>query len=293
MTRKKRTPALNRPGNRSGFSLVELLAAIAVLGVLSGLLVAGVQSARSAAETSAATSGARALIQAYLMTPLENGGRYLEGYADTGENLTLKNGRPLSSGSEEAKRYPWRMAPLMDDGLASLYVGSHGDYYEQVARHSPYAASLHPSFGMNSLFVGGHYDGRKTSPDYAPGPRSRDQSTYPRSFWVLRPGDAHDPSNLIVFASSLYSQPPDYAGPVGFFRVAPPQAPGQPSWGSYNPEIPASLGFVSLEYADAAVVAHLDGSVATLAEAQLRDMRRWSNQAAKHDDPNFSDWNRP
>jgi hypothetical protein len=98
---------------------------------------------------------------------------------------------------------------------------------------------------------------------------------------------------MIVFASSLYSPPADFPDPVGFFRVTPPQAPGRPAWGSYNPEIPASLGFVSLEYGDKAIVAHLDGSVTTLTETELRDMRRWSNQASQHDDPDFVSWNLP
>ncbi len=273
------------------FTLVELLTAIAILGILSGILVAGVGSVRATAEKTASVSSARSLIQAYLLTPLENKGRYLEGYADTGKNIRLPNGRSLSSGSEEAKRYPWRIAPFLDDGVEGLFPGSHGDYFEQIASHSPYAASLHPAFGMNSLFVGGHYDGRQTSPGYRPGGRSRDQSTYPSSFWVLRPGDAHNPSSLIVFASALYSPPADYPENVGFYRIRPPKAPGLPSWGKYNPEIPASMGFVSLEHQGQAITAQLDGSVTTLDESELRDMRRWSNQAAKHDDPDFGRWN--
>ncbi len=287
-----RTPKERRCVRCPGFTLVELLAAVAIVGVLSGILVVGVSSARTAAERTEAISSARSLIKGYLMTPLENQGRYLEGYADTGSNLRLRNGRTLNSGSEEAKRYPWRLAPHLGDSVESLYVGNHKDYYEQIAAHSPYSASLHPSFGMNTIFVGGHYDGRTSSPAYRPGGRSRGASTLPPSFWVLRPGDAENPSNLIVFATALYSSPPDYPGPVGFHRVLPPRSPGNPSWGSYNPEIPANMGHVSLEYGDQAVVAHLDGSVASLGEEEIRDMRRWSNQAAKHDDPDFSSWSR-
>ncbi len=285
-------PARIVHGNRSGFTLVEILTGIAILGLLSGILIAGVDRARTAAETSAASSSARTLIQAYLMSPLENRGRYMPGYGDTGRDLELPGGRPLASSREEAKRYPWRIAPLLDGTLESLYVGDNRGYYDKIARNSPYQASLHPSFGINSVFVGGHYDGRMTSPDYRPGGRSRGRSTYPRDFWVLRPGDAEKTTNLIVFASSLYSPPADYPDPVGFHRVLPPKSPGNPSWGDYNREIPANMGFVSLEYADQAVVAHLDGSVATLGEEELRDMRRWSNQAAKYDDPDFAAWSR-
>jgi len=277
----------------AGFTLVEILASLAVVGVLSSILVAGISSVRTKAKQTAATTAVRSVVQAYLMTPLENNGRYLVGHGDTGKDIKLRNGRAVHSGSEAAKRYPWRLAPFMEDSVAGLYVGDHKDYYEQIASKSPYAASLHPSFGINSIFVGGHYDGRVSSPAYSPSGRSRIESTLPKSFWVLRPGDAESPSNLIVFASSLHSSPPDYPHSVGFYRVLPPKSPGNPPWSSYNPGIPASMGHVSLEYGDKAVVAHLDGSVAILNEEELRDMRRWSNQAAKHDDPEFSEWDKP
>ena len=283
---------LSKRTSRHAFTLVEILAAIAVIGILSGLLVAGVGTARQAAETSAATSSARSLIQAYLMTPLENGGKLAMGYGNAGETLYPRESPPLSPNREEAKRYPWRIAPFLDDGVEVLYAGRHHVYYEGVASKSAYMASLYPSFGINSIFVGGHYDGRKHSPGYAPGPRSRDRSTYPHDFWVLRPGDARSPSRLIVFASSIGSSPADYPDKVGFYRVLPPDSPLTAAWGSYNPDIPASLGHVSLEYGGKAIVAHLDGSVGTATEEDLRDMRRWSNQAALFDDPDFSDWDR-
>lgn len=145
---------------------------------------------------------------------------------------------------------------------------------------------------MNSVFVGGHRDGRKHDPGYTPGGRSGNGSTYPADFWVLRPGDARDPSNLIVFASSRYSPPINFPESVGFFRINAPNSPASPAWGGYHPDIPASLGFVSLEYGGKAVAAHLDGNVRLFDEEELRDMRRWSNQAAIYNDPDFSDWER-
>jgi len=281
-----------RTARSAGLTLIELLVALAVAGVLSGLVVAGVGEAREAAKKAEATAGARSLIQAFLLTPTENNGRFMIGYGNAGEDLDPPGFPPIASSQEHAKRYPWRIAPFLEDSVASLYAGQHQDYYEQVASRSAYHASLHPSFGMNSVFVGGHYDGRKHSPDYRPGPRSRNRSTYPDEFWVLRPADARAPSELIVFATSRYASPADYAGSVGFFRVNPPRSPLLPDWREYNPEIPANMGHVSLEYGGRAIVAHLDGSVAALDEAALRDMRRWSNQAAIHDDPDFDDWDR-
>lgn len=283
---------VNHKNGRRGVTLVEILVVIAIVGVLSGILVAGVQKVRESAQVTAKTSGARSLIQAFLMTPMENGGKFMKGYGESDGTLYPPNSPPISASSEPAKRYPWRIAPLLEDNIETIYVGADREYYERFASNSSYTASLHPSFGINSVFVGGHYDGRNYSPGYKPGPRSRDQSTYPRNFWVLSPSDAVNPSMMIVFASSLYTPPADYGEPVGFYRVNAPNSPASGSWGSYNPEIPANMGFVSLETGGKAVVAQLDGSVELLNEEELRDMRRWSNQAALFDDPDFSEWNR-
>ena len=50
------------------------------------------------------------------------------------------------------------------------------------------------------------------------------------------------------------------------------------------------MGNVSLEYGGGAMVANLDGSVTVLEEEDLRDMRRWSNQAALYRDKDFNSW---
>ncbi len=291
---KTRFPIHAGPANfvrrAKGFTLIELLVAIGVIGILSSVLLAGAGAAREAAHRSAVTAGARSLILAYLTTPLENNDHYMMGYGDAGTTIEPPSGAPISSSSEEAKRYPWRIAPYLDNNVGNLYVGKHAAFYEQQAIDSPYTASLHPSFGMNSVFVGGHRDGRQHDPGYTPGGRGAANPAFPADFWVLRPGDAYHPSNLIVFATSRYTPPEGYSDYVGFYRLNAPKSPASPVWGAYRSDIPASLGFVSLEYGGKAVVAHLDGNVRLLDETQLRDMRRWSNQAAMHDDPDFSDW---
>lgn len=276
---------------KAGMTLVELLAAMAIVGVLSGLLFATVGSMRDSAYTTEKVSGARNMINAFLLTPQDNRGNFMMGYGDSGRAVEI-NGRRSSSRGEEAKRFPWRLAPYMDDNIAALYMGDHAEFYDKIAGNSPYTASLYPTFGINSIFVGGHYDGRSYAPDFEPSRRSRGEVTkFPRDFWVLRPADAYDPGKMIVFISALATTN-DYEGPVGYFRVSPPSYPSGTSWGSYNPDIPASMGHVSLEHDGRAVVAQLDGSVSLLSEEELRDMRRWSNQAAKYNEPNFSQWDR-
>lgn len=272
---------------RRGMTLVELLAAIGIVGVLSSILIAVTSNVRDSAAASEETSAARHAVTAFLMTPMDNQGAYMPGYKEvSGQTFTDSSGRPLHNASEDAKRFPWRLAPYLEHHIGSLYVGSHQDYFKSDP--GPYGLSLYPSLGMNSLFVGGHYDGTSSAPNYEPGRRSSFEG-YPRDMWVLRPGDAYKPSQMIVFISA-HSVSDEHPDGVGFFRVNPPKAPGKPGWGSYNEDIPASMGNVHLRHNDKAVVAHLDGSVALLNEEELKDMRRWSNQAAKFNDEDFSNW---
>src|SRR5690606_33404320 len=104
--------------------LIELLVAIGIIGILSGVLVAGASAAREAAQRSAASAAARSLILAYLVTPLDNDDYYMTGYGDTGRTIHPPSGAPLTSSSEEAKRYPWRIAPYLDNRIETLYIGN-------------------------------------------------------------------------------------------------------------------------------------------------------------------------
>lgn len=274
---------------RHGMTLVELLAGIAIVGVLSSILITTVGNIRESGKTTQMLGSARSIATAYILTAQDNGGQYMMAYGRPGQTVYAE-GMPVHG--EAAKRYPWRLAGHIDGGMASLYVGPHKYFYQSVASNSSYSASLYPSFGINGIFVGGTYNsGQQYSPAFEPSGRSR-KTQFPRDFWVLRQGDAYKPGQLIVFVSTI-STSDSYSEPVGFFRATAPQNPGGPSWaGSYNPDIPANLGNVSLEYNNKAVVAHLDGSAALLNEEELRDMRRWSNQAAKFNDPDFSSWSR-
>lgn len=95
---------------------------------------------------------------------------------------------------------------------------------------------------------------------------------------------------MIVFASSISDTDGDGKA-SGYFKVTPPKSPLTPNWGPYKGVTdPGSMGNVSLEYGGGAMVANLDGSVTILDEEDLRDMRRWSNQAALYGDKDFNRW---
>ena len=276
--------------HKKGFTLIELLMVIAIIAILSSILVPGMARVREAAHMADATSSARSIITAFLLTASDNNGQYMMGYGDAGQMLSPNGFPPILSSQEDAKRYPWRLVPYLSDSPEILYVGSHRDFFKESASNSTYLTSLYPSFGINSIFVGGHYDGSKHAPNFTPKPWSRDKTKFPNRFWVLRPADAVEPAKMIVFASSISDTDGDGKA-SGYFKVTPPKSPLTPNWGPYKGVTdPGSMGNVSLEYGGGAMVANLDGSVTILDEEDLRDMRRWSNQAALYGDKDFNRW---
>ena len=283
---------MNDSVHNKGFTLIELLMVVAIIAILSSILVAGMARMRKAAHMADATSSARSIITAFLLTASDNNGQYMMGYGDAGQTLRPNGFPPILSSQEDAKRYPWRLVPYLSDSPEVLYVGAHRDFFKESAGNSTYQMSLHPSFGINSIFVGGHYDGSKHAPDFTPKPWSRDKTKFPNHFWILRPADAVEPAKMIVFASSISDTDGDGKA-SGYFKVTPPKSPLSPTWGPYKGVTdPGSMGNVSLEYGGGAMVANLDGSVTLLDEEDLRDMRRWSNQAAFYSDKDFNSWNK-
>ena len=283
---------MNDSVHKKGFTLIELLMVVAIIAMLSSILVAGMARVRKAAHMADATSSARSIITAFLLTASDNNGQYMMGYGDAGQMLSPNGFPPILSSQEDAKRYPWRLVPYLSDSPEVLYVGAHRDFFKESAGNSTYQMSLYPSFGINSIFVGGHYDGSKHAPDFTPKPWSRDKTKFPNHFWILRPADAVEPAKMIVFASSISDTDGDGKA-SGYFKVTPPKSPLSPTWGPYKGVTdPGSMGNVSLEYGGGAMVANLDGSVTLLDEEDLRDMRRWSNQAAFYSDKDFNSWNK-
>ena len=237
---------MNDSVHNKGFTLIELLMVIAIIAILSTILVAGMARVRKAAHMADATSSARSIITAFLLTASDNNGQYMMGYGDAGQTLRPNGFPPILSSQEDAKRYPWRLVPYLSDSPEVLYVGAHRDFFKESASNSTYQISLHPSFGINSIFVGGHYDGSKHAPDFTPKPWSRDKTKFPNHFWILRPVDAVEPAKMIVFASSISDTDGDGIA-SGYFKVTPPKSPLSPTWGPYKGVTdPGSMGNVSL-----------------------------------------------
>jgi len=132
---------------------------------------------------------------------------------------------------------------------------------------------------MNSTLVGGDQTG-SLSP--TPGNISR-----LGNYCLTNLAQAVKPSWQIVFCSAHYQNEPG-EGQFGYHSVSPPSLTGRKWPRIYDPKLTADrYGYVHFRYNDKAAAVMLDGHAELFDFEQLQDMRRWSNQAAEEDEPNF------
>lgn len=263
----------------AGMTLVELLAAIGLIGILASIIVAATAEVRQSFYKADEASSVRQLTQGYLLYAEDNGGRVIVGrpslrsIAMTGLELVNHYGHPVVD-SEAKSRYVFRLLPYIGE-IRVFFPGQARRFVSDVAGHSQedYMITLCPTFGLNETYLGGN-----------------EQS----NFWnnqlesLIHTHDAVNPATLIVFVSTLQG-PANTTGVtdgdyyVGLYRVAPPNGSNRDgSWvgRNYDNTIPSTLGYIRLDEDGKAMVSHLDGSVTSLDQQQLEDMRRWSNRAA-------------
>lgn len=258
----------------AAFTLVELIVTITIIAILATVSSAAFLKFREKARMVTEVSAARNLITAYLAYPADHGGQIMAGYQSDLDATDL-DGNPLPYPLNA--RYPWRLAPFAPriNGIMLF----NGNESALNSKNSDYLVSVMPNLGLNAVLLGGHFGSGSPLP---PSPRLIE--AYGK-FHLTHLSEVEAPERLIVFASARSGK-----GKPGYFEIRPPRLT-TPVWTSkkFETEIPAHQhGFVDFRYNGSAVTACLAGNVQLLNEIQLRDMRRWSNQAARENDPNFT-----
>jgi prepilin-type N-terminal cleavage/methylation domain-containing protein len=256
-----------------GFTLVETLVTVSLIAGLGLIGLTGVRMARQKAKCAVEINGARNLITAYLSHASENGGRVLAGY-QTDSGITNIEGEPLHHPMNA--RYPWRLAPNVPKIEGVLLF--NGNEAALKSDNRDYLVSVHPNLGLNATLVGGHFG---TGSPLPPTPKMIEAFG---KFHLTHLSESSAPERLLVFTSARSGEKEP-----GYFEVRPPNLT-TPVWsaGRFSREgKPADHGFTDFRWNGKAVCAMLGGNVEILGESELRDMRRWSIQAAREDDADY------
>jgi prepilin-type N-terminal cleavage/methylation domain-containing protein/prepilin-type processing-associated H-X9-DG protein len=263
--------------SRAAFTLVELLAVIAIVGILAAIVIPTVAAARSHAAKAVEISAARQLMVGYHLAATENRGWLMPAKAQSANGAVVgESGEALSAMINI--RWPHRMRPYLGDRFKkTLYVNKQEPLYDLIASNGQgdlaknYALSLATTFGMNGWFVG--------SPAY-----SESLADATSDAPVAKISQAPNPGRLLAFASATNRV---YGDDYGYFVVKPPSLwsnphdlSGFPDDASADPQ----YGFVAFRHGGKAVTAFLDGSVALMGSRELRDMRHWSPGAQERND---------
>jgi prepilin-type N-terminal cleavage/methylation domain-containing protein len=266
-----------RPASRRiGFTLVELLAAVAVVGILAAILLPALSTVRKQARKAVEISAARQLVTAYHAHAADRRGRLMPGEANGYETRILEpvyNLRGQKLNDTVAKRFPWRLVPYLNRSVEGTLLLNESVAEAKGWNDYDYNVSLLPSLGINSTYVGTAQDYRNAKGEVI-GPGAYRHA-------IQRFEQARSPETLIVFASAAGQD--DKGGRThGFWQLSAPYDSAKNGRWSAEPPDPAwpVLGQVHLRWSGKAVVAHLDSSVKLLGETELRDMRRWANAAA-------------
>ncbi len=283
MSRTALDPQTHRR-KRPGFTLIELLVVIAIIGVVVSILLPALSRARRAARTAVDLGAIQQVMTGYAVYSNDHKGAVLPGYlpsawvAETpSPGVTLWEvfddaGERLYG--VRAQRYPWRLAPYLDFNFAALYKDPQllQRYRERDDFH--YIASVSPSFGLNSDFVGG-----KALPGFGFNANAARQWG---PFYITRLDQAQFPAKLMAFVSA-HGVNPDGGDPVpGYYEVSSPNLLERRWTFAYSESDPPAVhGNVDARYDGKAITGSLDGHAGLLSPTELDDMRRWSNQATE------------
>ncbi len=261
---------------------------IAIIALLTAVVLPSIFGVQNRAAQVKELAALRSTMTAWTQYAMDQKGELIPAFYGNPPLDTLpafyQDGKPIPTdvyGSQRAIvcRWPWRLAPYlghdfsaltMQDGDNSVALASENDLGKYL-----YFSSLYPSFGMNGMWVGGDQERYGFLPVEIKGQRNP-----LAKFYVSRLSAIRHPDRLIVFASSRTNQSATATDACreGYFRVESPNWIG-PQWSAYDDQVAQSCGNVSARWQGAASVGTVNGATELVPIDELRDMRRWADQA--------------
>lgn len=288
---------------RLAFTLIELLVVIAVIALLISIALPVLGQARKSGAQTRETAALRQVGIAYTVYAQDNRSAVLPGFLPLEWTLATADSsidfKAFSSETSEqsrlfgslARRYPWRLAPYLNYSREALVVDKRLRAEFGALPDSPderdgfqWAIAQSPSFGLNSTYVGG--DARRGG-FYQP------SIARWKKYYVTRFDEPLFPDRLLIFATSRGYHPIDDSTIIpGRHRIEGPwqaaaetnQVPTFVPWsaplGHFDASrTPSTYGHVDYRHFRKALITMFDGHGESVRVDDLRDMRRWSNQA--------------
>jgi prepilin-type N-terminal cleavage/methylation domain-containing protein len=287
-----------------GFTLIELLVVIGIIALVLSIALPALGTARRTAAQTREASALRQLALAYTMYAQENRETLLPGYTP-GQWVTPGAGPEMQVfyaadtqarlyGSA-ARRYTWRLASYLGYAPEALVADKRlrqefSDLPDRPDTRDGFqwAFATSPSYGINSTFVGG--DARR-------GGFFQPALNRWGKFYITSLAEPRFPDRLLIFATARGYHPITRASVVpGRHRIEGPwrasREPGQvptfSPWGApagrFDPSrTPSTYGHLDFRHFGKVLITTFDGHVHQASLDEMRDMRRWSNQATAPD----------
>ncbi|AHF93210.1 type II secretory pathway, pseudopilin PulG [Opitutaceae bacterium TAV5] len=244
-----RPPFASEPSrSHRAFTLIELLAAIAIIGILAALVLSGLSTARRMARSAVSMSNLRQLATANLNYATEHRGRYVPAMSHSNKKRWHGERQTISGGPDD----PF----IGEKGYLAPWLGQSGKVKDCPVLASmdlakPDAGSFEEStgcggYGYNMAYLGGWLNSEEETGGYHdPQPYTQDQ--------------IENPSQILMFASTAFPKNDEERGKYGImeYAFAEPYYPRGPATASTTKLIP-SLHF---RHGGKAHIAWCDGHV--------------------------------